>query len=226
VVDSVPSIRVLVCHEQPLTRAGLRATLERESGIEVVGEASTGGQAVAVARSVRPTVVIMDIAQPCPDVIEAIRLLSAPSVEQPIKVVALAATDDEVIDAVQAGARGILLKNCLADELIHATRAVAAGEGFITSPVAGWLLEHVASRLLPRRARAPMPMRGLTRRELEILRRIAWGQSNAEIATALSVSEATVRSHVHHLLRRLDLRDRAQAVVFAYEAGLVGSGLD
>jgi DNA-binding NarL/FixJ family response regulator len=225
-MDSAPSIRVLVCHEQPLTRAGLRAILEREPGIEVVGEARTAGEAVAVARRVRPTVVIMDIAQPCPEVIEAIGLLSAPSVEQPIGVVALATTvNNEVIEAVRAGARGLVLKNCPAEELIGATRAVAAGEGFVTPRIAGRLLEEVASRLPPPSARAPMPMRGLTRRELEILRRIAQGQSNAEIAAALSVSEATVRSHVHHLLSRLDLRDRAQAVVFAYETGLVRPGL-
>lgn len=201
--------------------------MQWEPGIEVVGEASTSGQAVAVARRVCPTVVIMDVARPCRDVIEVIRQLAAPSVERPSRVVALAATDnDEVIEAVRAGAMGLLLKTCSAEELIRATRAVAAGEGFVTPPIAGRLLEHVASRLPPPRARAPMPVRGLTRRELEILRRIARGQSNAEIAAALSVCEATVRSHVHHLVTRLDLRDRSQAVAFAYETGLVRPGLD
>lgn len=223
-VDSAPSIRVLVCHGQPLVRAGIRAILQGEPGIEVVGEAATGGEAVAVARRLRPTIVIIDIAEPRPEVIEAIRLLSVPSVERQIRVMVVAATDnDDVIEAVRAGARGLLLKGCPAEELVRATLAVTAGEGFITPRIAGRLLGAVASRLPPRRA--PVPMRGLTRRELQILRLIAQGQSNSEVAQALSVSEATVRSHVHHLLSRLDLRDRAQAVTFAYETGLVRPGL-
>jgi DNA-binding NarL/FixJ family response regulator len=221
-MGSARSIRVLVCHEQPRTRAALRAILEWESGIEVVGEASTSREAVAVSRRVRPTVVIIAIAQPCPDVIQTIRRLAAPSTEQPRRIVVLVSVDnDQVIEAVRAGAKGMLREHCPAGELVRATRAVADGEGFITPSIAGWLLEEVTRRLVPRRARAPMPMRGLTPRELEILRCIARGQSTAEIAAALSVGEATVRSHVHHLLNRLDLRDRAQAVVFAYETGLV-----
>jgi len=221
-VDSAPSIRVLVCHEQPLVRAGLRAILEREPGIQVVGEAGTGGEAVVVARRVRPTIVIMDIARPCREGIGAIRLLSAPGFEQPTRVVVLAAAhNDDVLEAVRAGARGFLLKSCSADELVRAMRALAAGEGFITPQIASRLLDQVASQLPSPRAQAPVPVRGLTPRELEILRLIALGQSNTEVAKALSVSEATVRSHVHHLLSRLDLRDRAQAVTFAYQTGLV-----
>ncbi len=221
-VDSAPRIRVLVCHEQPVVRAGLRAILEREPDMEVVGEASAGDEAVAMARRVRPTIALVDIAQPCPDAVEAIRRLSAPGVEQSPRVVVVAAADNgDVIDAVRAGARGLLLKSCQAEELVRATRAVAAGEGFITPPIAGRFLDHVAGRLAPRRARAPVRVRGLTPRELEILCLIAQRQSNAEIAAALSVCEATVRSHVHHLLTRLDLRDRAEAVGFAYETGLV-----
>lgn len=157
VVDPTPTIRVLVCHEQPLVRAGLRAILERESGIEVVGEAANAGEAVAVARHVRPTIVIMDIAEPCRDVIEAIRVLSAPGFQWQMSVVALSPTDEEdVLEAVRAGARGLLLKSSPAEEMLRATRAVVAGEGFITPRIAGWLLGDVARRLPPRR-QAPMP---------------------------------------------------------------------
>jgi len=149
-------------------------------------------------------------------------VLSAAGVGQATRVVVLArADDDDVIEAVRAGASGLLLTTCPAEELVRATRAVAAGEGFITPRIAGRLLRHVASRLPPRRAQAPLPVRGLPPRELEVLCLIALGQSNAEIAVALSVCEAMVRSHVHHLLTRLALRDRAQAVAFAYEVGLV-----
>jgi DNA-binding NarL/FixJ family response regulator len=223
-VDSAPSIRVLVCHEQPLVRAGLRAILERERGFQVVGEAGTYGEAISVARRVRPTIVIMDMAESRADVIDAIQPVSAPSVERPIRVVALAATDnDGLVEAVRAGVRGFLLTNCSAEELVRATQAVAAGEGFVTPRIAGWLLCDVVSRLPPPRAQAPVPGRGLTPREHEILCLIAQGQSTAEIAEELSVCEATVRSHVHHLLTRLELRDRAHAVAFAYQTGLVQS---
>jgi DNA-binding NarL/FixJ family response regulator len=224
VVDSASSIRVLVCHEQPLVRAGLRAILERESGIKVLGEAATGAEAVAAASRTRPTIVIVDVSEPCRDAIEAIRLLSAPGAEQSIKVVVLAATDDEAIEAVRAGARGLVLRDCPAEELIRATRAVAASEGFITPRIAACLLGNLARQLPPRGTRAPVPAQVLTPRELEILCLLARGHSNLEMAEVLSVSEATVRSHIHHLLTRLDLRDRAQAVAFAYECGLVRPG--
>jgi DNA-binding NarL/FixJ family response regulator len=157
-MGSARSIRVLVCHEQPRTRAALRAILEWESGIEVVGEASTSREAVAVSRRVRPTVVIIAIAQPCPDVIQTIRRLAAPSTEQPRRIVVLVSVDnDQAIEAVRAGAKGMLREHCPAGELVRATRAVADGEGFITPSIAGWLLEEVTRRLVPRRARAPMP---------------------------------------------------------------------
>lgn len=203
-------------------RAGLRAILEREPAIEVVGEAGTGREAVAVARRVQPTVVLIDLTEPCPEAIEAIRLLSAPGAERPATVVVIAAAgNDDVLQAVRAGARGLLLKSCQAEELIRATQAVAAGEGFVTPRIAAQLLGHVARRLAPQRPRAAVPVQRLTPRELEILCLIARGQSTAEIAAALSVCESTVRSHVHHLLTKLDLRDRAHAVAFAYETGLV-----
>jgi DNA-binding NarL/FixJ family response regulator len=177
VVDSALTIRVLVCHEQPLVRAGLRAVLEREPGIQVVGEADSCGEAVALARHVRPTIVIMDITESCSDVIRAIGLLSLLSVEQLTGIVALVGTDnDEVLEAVQAGASGFLLNSCRSEELVTATRAVVAGEGFITPRIAGWLLSHVASQLPSRRGKAPVPVRGITRRELEILRLIAPGR--------------------------------------------------
>jgi DNA-binding NarL/FixJ family response regulator len=201
-------------------RAGVRAILEREPGIQVVGEASAGGETVAVAHHVQPAIVIMDIAEPRAKVIEAIRVLSGRSTE-PTRVVTFAATDNEVAEAIRAGARGLLLKGCSAEELVRATRAVAAGEGFITPRIAGRLLGYLASRLPLGVAPAPVAVRRLTPRELEILRLIAWGQSNAEIAEALSVCEATVRSHVHHLLARLELRDHTHAVAFAYQSGLV-----
>ncbi len=203
-------------------RAGLRAILEREPGIGVVAETGTGREAVAVARRVQPTVVVMDITEPCPEAIEAIRLLSTLGAERSVGVVVIAAAgNDDVLQAVRAGARGLLLKSCQAEELIRATKAVAAGEGFVTPRIATRLLGHVARRLAPQRAHTPVQVQRLTPRELEILCLISRGQSTAEIAAALSVCESTVRSHVHHLLTKLDLRDRAHAVAFAYETGLV-----
>jgi DNA-binding NarL/FixJ family response regulator len=226
-VDSAPSIRVLVFHEQSLVRAGLRAILEREPDIDVVGEATTVDEALAVARRVQPTVMLTDITRSSPEVIEAIGRLSAPGAARPMRVVVVGATDnDDVIDPVRAGARGLLLKSCRAEELVCATRAVAAGGGFVTPRIAAWLLDHVARGPAPRKPRPGVRVRGLTPRELEVLSRIAWGQSNSEIAAALSVCEATIRSHVHHLLTKLDLRDRTQAVVLAYQIGLVGSRID
>jgi DNA-binding NarL/FixJ family response regulator len=216
------TIRVLLVDDQPLLRTGFRLILSAEPDIEVVGEAGDGAAGVRLARQVRPDVVLMDIRMPVLDGVAATRELSG---VDGVRVLILTTfhLDEYVIAALRAGASGFLLKDVKASDLVAAVRVVAAGEAMVAPAVTRRLLERFIHQL-PAGGDAPAPATGnLTGRELEVLRLVARGLSNAEIAAALVVTETTVKTHVHHLLTKLDLRDRAQLVVFAYDTGVARS---
>jgi DNA-binding NarL/FixJ family response regulator len=218
------TLRALVADDQPVVRAGFRTVLEA-SGIEVVGEAGDGVEAVAAARRARPDVVLMDIRMPELDGIEATRQLAGPGVDDPVRVLVLTTfdLDDYVYEALRAGASGFLLKDVGREELVAAVRVVAAGDALLAPSVTRRLLEEFARRPSSERP-PPASLDVLTPREREVLALVARGRSNAEIAAELYVGEATVKSHVAHLLMKLGLRDRVHAVIHAYEVGLVRPG--
>jgi len=210
-------IRVVVADDQPLVRTGLRMILSAEPDIEVVGEAADGRGAIATCRDVGPDVVLMDVRMPEVDGIEATREVT--SVEAPPRVLVLTTFDlDEVVyDALRAGASGFLLKDAPEERLTTAIRVVAEGGSLFAPSVTRRLIEEFASR----GPRTPQALPGLTDREDEVLRLVARGLSNAEIAQELYVTENTVKTHVARLLMKLGVRDRVQAVVMAYESGMV-----
>ena len=213
-------LRLLIVDDQPLMRAGFRAVLEATGEMEVVAEAGDGIQALEAARTVRPDVVLMDIRMPNLDGIEAIKRLP----NQRILVLTTFPMDEYIVEALRAGASGFITKDVPADELVRAVRVVGAGDALLTPEITRQLLDRVARRLP-----APVSYRGeavaeLTDREREVLELLARGMSNAEIADALVVGEATVKTHVSNVLMKLGLRDRVQAVVLAYEIGLVQPG--
>lgn len=218
------SIRILVVDDQALVRSGLRLILETETDITVIGEAGDGKEGVESARRMRPDVVLMDIRMPVMDGIEATRRLIEAGLDPEPRVLILTTfdLDEYVYAAIRAGASGFLLKDAPPDDLIHAIRVVARGEALLAPTVTRRLIEEFASR--PEPDAQPGGMGELTERELEVLRSLAAGLSNAEIADVLFVSEATVKTHISHILTKLDLRDRVQAVVVAYESGLVRPG--
>jgi DNA-binding NarL/FixJ family response regulator len=219
-------IRVLIVDDQPLMRTGFRMILDAEPDIEVVGEGSDGLEGLELAGHVRPDVVLMDIRMPRMDGIEATRRLAGPEARDPVRVLILTTFDlDElVLGALRAGASGFLLKDAPPEDMVEAIRIVARGDALIAPSVTRRLLDRFASKLPdPQRAR-PATLEGLTSRELEVLGLVARGMSNAEIADQLVVSETTVKTHVGRILSKLDLRDRVQAVVLAYETGLVRPG--
>ena len=218
-------IRILIADDQALVRAGFRMILEAEQDVEVVGEAADGGEAVTEVRRLRPDLVLMDVRMPELDGIEATRQLMAEG-SSPAKVVMLTTFDmDEYIyDALRAGASGFLLKDVPPEQLVAGIRSVASGEALLAPTVTRRVIEEFVRRP-PESVRARPPELGeLTERELDVLRLIARGLSNAEIANELYVSDTTVKTHVAHVLQKLGLRDRVQAVVFAYESGLVQAG--
>ena len=215
--------RVLLVDDQPLLRTGFRMILSAEGDLSVVGEAGDGASAVEMARRRKPDVVLMDIRMPGMDGIQATRALAGPGVEEPIKVLMLTTfgSDEYVVESLRAGASGFLLKDAPAEDLVEAIRIVAAGEALPAPSVTRRLLDRVASRL-PRANEDAIPaLSDLTERELEVFKLMARGLSNAEIAEKLVVSETTVKTHVSRVLGKLDLRDRVQAVILAYETGLV-----
>jgi DNA-binding NarL/FixJ family response regulator len=209
-------LRVLIADDQPLMRAGFRAVLEA-SGFEVVAEASDGEEAVRAAERHKPDVVLMDIRMPGMDGIEATRRLP----RQRVLVLTTFGLDEYIVEALRAGASGFLTKDAPTQELVAAVRAVAAGDAVLSPAVTRRLLDRVARRLPPATGAVPEGLEALTEREREVLRLVAGGLSNAEIATALVVAEPTVKSHVSNLLGKLGLRDRVQAVIYAYENGVV-----
>jgi DNA-binding NarL/FixJ family response regulator len=214
---------VLLVDDQPLLRTGFRMILSAESDLRVVGEAGDGASAVELARRLRPDVVLMDIRMPGMDGIQATRALAGPGVEEPVKVLILTTfgLDEYVVESLRAGASGFLLKDAPPEDLVEAIRIVAAGEALLAPSVTRRLLDRVASRLPPANEDTIPALSQLTERELEVLKLMARGLSNAEIAEKLVVSETTVKTHVSRVLAKLDLRDRVQAVILAYETGLV-----
>jgi DNA-binding NarL/FixJ family response regulator len=213
--------RVVLVDDQALVRGGFRSILDRQDGIDVVGEAADGNEALAVCRRERPDVVCMDVRMPGMDGIEATRrLLRDP---QPPRVLVLTTfdLDRSVYDALRAGAAGFLVKDAPPERLVEAVRAIAAGEELFAPTVLRRLVEAYV-REPPEDAGAVLA--GLTARELDVLREMARGLTNAEIASALHLSPATVKTHVTRILPKLGLRDRVQAVVLAYECGLVRRG--
>jgi DNA-binding NarL/FixJ family response regulator len=217
------SIRLLIADDQELVRIGFRLLLEAQDDLEVVGEAADGEQAVALARELRPDVILMDIRMPRVDGIEAIGRLQA--LEPPPRVLVLTTfdLDEYVFGALRAGAAGFLLKDAPKDALVQAIRVIHAGDALLSPSVTRRLVEDYARRGEPTQPPDAI-LRDLTPREREVLVLVARGMSNAEIAERLVVSEATVKSHVGSILLKLDLRDRVQAVVLAYESGIVVAG--
>jgi DNA-binding NarL/FixJ family response regulator len=213
------TIRVLVCDDQALVRSGFRMILEARPDLEVVGEAEDGLQAIELAEQTGPDVVLMDVRMPNLDGVEATRRIVRSG--SPARVIVLTTydVDEHVYDAVRAGASGFLLKDVQPTQLVAAIRVVAAGDALLAPSVTRRLLDRFA-RSLPDRA-PPDSLSSLTEREIEVLRLLATGLSNAELAERLFVSEATVKTHVSSVLRKLGVRDRVQAVVLAYDAGLV-----
>ncbi len=215
-------IRVLVADDQALVRAGFRVLLETQADLTVVAEAVDGAQAVQQAREHRPDLVLMDVRMPVMDGIEATRRLLADPF--PPRVLVLTTFDDDefVYRAMKAGASGFLLKSVPPEQLLHGIRVCAGGESLLAPSVTRRLIEDFVARPLP--GTNPARFATLTARELDVLRRIARGSSNRQIADQLFLSEATVKTHVSRVLTKLELRDRAQAVVLAYETGLVRPG--
>jgi DNA-binding NarL/FixJ family response regulator len=212
-------IRVLLADDQELVRSGFRLILELADGIDVVGEAADGREAVQQAKELQPDVILMDVRMPELDGIESTRRLREAGVEARVLVLTTFDLDEYVYAAMRAGASGFLLKDAPREQLVTAVRTVARGEALLAPAITQRLIERFVVRPQPQEA-APT-LTDLSPRELEVLRLIARGLSNAEIARELVVGEATVKTHVARVLRKLDLRDRVQAVVLAYESGLV-----
>ena len=218
--------RCLIADDQAMVREGFAAVLNAQPGLLVVGQAADGADAVRQTRQVRPDVVLMDVRMPVMDGLQAAREILGDSTDATRPRVLMLTTfdlDDYVYEALRAGASGFLLKDATAAELVHAVRVVAAGEALLAPSVTRRLIADFASRP---REHQPLPANvgALTHRETEVLRLIARGLSNAEISETLVIAEQTTKTHVGRILAKLDLRDRAQAVVLAYETGLVTPG--
>jgi DNA-binding NarL/FixJ family response regulator len=220
------TIRVVVADDQAVVRAGFRAILDSEDDIEVVAEAADGAAAVAVARERRPDVVLMDVRMPNTDGIAATRELAGRTVADPVPVLVITTfdLDEYVFAALRAGASGFLLKDTEPDDLVAAVRVVAAGDGLVAPSVTRRLIAEFARASTVPEPTGDDPLADLTDREREILLLIAKGLSNTEIADTLVVSASTVKTHVGNVLAKLGCRDRVQAVVLAYETGVVRPG--
>jgi DNA-binding NarL/FixJ family response regulator len=216
-------IDVLLADDQDLVREGLRMMVEAEDDIRVVGDARNGVEAIAETKRLDPDVVLVDIRMPELDGIEATRRIVASGSRARILVLTTFDLDEYVYSAMKAGASGFLLKDARREQLVTAIRTVAAGESLLAPSVTRRLIEDFCSRPAPGVA-VPDQLESLSERELDVLRLMARGRSNAEIAGELFISETTVKSHVARILAKLNLRDRVQSVVFAYESGLVRPG--
>jgi DNA-binding NarL/FixJ family response regulator len=218
-------IRVVIADDQALVRGGFRMILESQKDIEVVGEASDGREAVAQAEELRPDVVLMDIRMPELDGLEATRRILRGDGAPRVLMLTTFDLDEYVYEAMKAGASGFLLKDVRPEQLAEAVRVVAAGESLLAPAITQRLIEEFVRRPPPGSG-PPAEVSQLTQREVEVLKLVARGFSNTEIASSLFLSEATVKTHITHVLAKLNLRDRVQAVVLAYESGLVQAGND
>ena len=216
-------IRVLLADDQALVRAGFRLILDLEDDMEVVGEAADGREAVSLVRELDPDVVLMDVRMPELDGIEATRRLTRGGSRARVLVLTTFDADEYVYEAMRAGASGFLLKDVPREQLVAGVRVVAGGESLLAPTITRRLIEEFVRRPPPGSA-VPVDLEQLSARELEVLKLVARGLTNAEIAERLVVSETTVKTHVAHVLQKLSLRDRVQAVVVAYESGLVQPG--
>ncbi|HEY6593788.1 MAG TPA: response regulator transcription factor [Asanoa sp.] len=223
--DGTRPVRVLLADDQPLLRTGFRMVLGAESDLDIVGEAGDGAEALELSRRLLPDVVLMDIRMPRMDGVAATRAIV--DARLPVRVLILTTfdLDEYVLGALRAGASGFLTKDVPADDLVNAIRTVAAGEAVVAPRILKRLLDTFAGSLPEPQAAPPKRLDTLTEREREVLVQVARGLSNAEIAKALTVSETTIKTHVGHVLTKLGLRDRVQAVVLAYETGLVRPGV-
>jgi DNA-binding NarL/FixJ family response regulator len=218
------TIRVVIADDQQLMRSALRMCLESEPDIEVLAEAGDGLTAIELVRRLTPDVVLLDIRMPQLDGVETTRRLTNPAdgAGPPAKILMITSfdLDDYIVEALRAGASGFLLKDASADEVIRAVRVIAAGEALLAPAVTRRLLDRYA-RLLPPPGESRDTVDGLTNRELTVLRLVARGHTNAEIADALNLAHSSVKTHVGHLLSKLRMTDRVQLVIFAYETGLI-----
>jgi DNA-binding NarL/FixJ family response regulator len=217
-------IRIVIADDQTLVRDGFRMILDAQDDIEVVGEATDGLEAVTCARELRPDVVLMDIRMPGRDGLEATREVLRESPQTHVLILTTFDLNEYVYEAMKAGASGFLLKDIPRSQLIEGIRTVAAGDALLAPAITRRLIEQFVRRPPASVRPAPPALEALTPREREVLELVARGRSNTEIATGLYVSEATVKTHVAHALRKLGLRDRVHAVVFAYESGLIEPG--
>jgi DNA-binding NarL/FixJ family response regulator len=217
------SIRVLLADDQALVRAGFRKLLEAESGIEVVGEAEDGASATMAARRLHPDVVLMDVRMPRMDGIEAARRMAADVPGTRIVILTTYDLDEYVYEALRAGACGFLLKDAPAEQLVSAVRLASSGDALLAPAITRRLIEEFARRPTPD-PELTARLASLTEREREVLALVARGLGNSEVAAQLNVGDATVKTHVANVLQKLAVRDRVQAVVFAYESGFVSPG--
>ncbi|MFB8001136.1 response regulator [Nocardia sp. NPDC056000] len=221
--DAAP-IRVLIADDEALVRAGFRVLVDSAPDLTVLGEAGNGVEAVQLTRRLRPDVVLMDIRMPIMDGLEAMRHIAADTAQQPrVLIVTTFDQDEHVFQALRSGASGFLLKDSPPEQLLHAIRVVAKGDALLTPSITRRMIDEFARRPTTP-DRRPDIRTGLTDREYEVLIHVASGRTNAEIASTLHVSIATVKTHIGHLLTKLDARDRTQLVVLAYESGIVVPG--
>jgi len=218
------TLRIVIADDQELVRTGFRMILTAEPDLEVVGEATNGAEAVAVVRDVRPDVVLMDIRMPELDGIEATRRIVAMNLDPETRIVILTTfdLDEYVYDALRAGASGFLLKDAPANLLVAGIRAVGDGDALLAPTITRRLIEEFTAPKAP--VNPPQGLDELTPRELEVFQLLARGMSNGEIALALFIGETTVKTHVARIMMKLNVRDRVQAVVLAYESGIVSPG--
>ena len=222
--DAPTEIRILLADDQPLVRSGLRVLINDNPDLQVVAEAGTGGEAVALAASVKPDVAVLDIRMPGMDGIEAARRIVESADAPRVLMLTTFDDDDYVYGALRAGASGFLVKDMALEEILGAIRVVAAGDALIAPSVTRRLIAEFANRPDHRASGSPpRKLAGITEREVEVLTLVGRGLSNSEIAETLVISVATAKSHVARLLTKLDARDRVQLVILAYEAGLVSA---
>jgi len=219
------SIKVVLVDDQAMVRAGIHMILEAEPDIKVVGEAIDGAKAIEAAASLKPDVVLMDIQMPVMNGLDATRrIIQTPRNKSRVLILTTFERDDYVFEALRAGASGFILKNAPPEDLIEAVRVIAEGNALLAPSVTKRIIKEFTQR--PVRQNMKDKLKNMTDREIEVLRLIAKGKTNAEIAADLFVGEATVKTHISNLLTKLDLRDRVQAVVYAYESGLIQPGVD